>query len=81
MGVREIPNLLKELLLVVLLFCLGQVVVVLDPDVSKEYLDRVQNRSKEKKYAFDIAFGAESTNLVLARSESLCVVCSTLSVS
>jgi kinesin family protein 18/19 len=39
-----------------------QVVVVLDPDLSKEYLDRVQNRSKEKKYAFDVAFGPESTN-------------------
>ncbi|KAH9543636.1 hypothetical protein CY35_13G076000 [Sphagnum magellanicum] len=39
-----------------------KVVVVLDPDVSKEYLDRVQGRSKEKKYAYDIAFGAESTN-------------------
>jgi kinesin family protein 18/19 len=42
-----------------------KVVVVLDPDVSKEYLDRVQGRSKEKKYAYDIAFGAESTNEVL----------------
>jgi kinesin family protein 18/19 len=42
-----------------------QVVVVLDPDLSKEYLDRVQNRSKEKKYAFDVAFGPESTNEVL----------------
>jgi len=41
-----------------------QVVVVLDPDLSKEYLDRVQNRSKEKKYAFDVAFGPESTNEV-----------------
>ncbi|CAM6024935.1 unnamed protein product [Sphagnum balticum] len=40
----------------------GKVVVVLDPDLSKEYLDRVQNRSKEKKYAFDVAFGPESTN-------------------
>ncbi|CAM6033689.1 unnamed protein product [Sphagnum compactum] len=40
----------------------GKVIVVLDPDLSKEYLDRVQNRSKEKKYAFDVAFGPESTN-------------------
>ncbi len=39
--------------------------MVLDPDLSKEYLDRVQNRSKEKKYAFDVAFGPESTNEVL----------------
>ncbi|BBN02137.1 kinesin family member 19 [Marchantia polymorpha subsp. ruderalis] len=39
-----------------------KVVVVLDPDTQKEYLDRVQGRSKEKKYAFDIAFGASATN-------------------
>ncbi|KAJ7534867.1 hypothetical protein O6H91_12G007600 [Diphasiastrum complanatum] len=39
-----------------------KVVIVLDPDVSKDYLDRVQNRSKEKQYAFDVAFGPESTN-------------------
>jgi kinesin family protein 18/19 len=44
------------------------VVVVLDPDVSKEYLDRVQGRSKEKKYAYDVAFGAEATNEVLTLS-------------
>ncbi|KAL3678138.1 hypothetical protein R1sor_021094 [Riccia sorocarpa] len=39
-----------------------KVVVVLDPDTNKEYLDRVQGRSKEKRYAFDIAFGANATN-------------------
>ncbi|XP_024544587.1 kinesin-like protein KIN-8B [Selaginella moellendorffii] len=39
-----------------------KVVVVLDPDSSKEYLDRVQNRSKEKKYVFDVAFGPECSN-------------------
>eukprot|EP01018_Ginkgo_biloba_P002785 Gb_10693 [translate_table: standard] len=39
-----------------------KVVVVLDPDVSKEYLDRVQNRSKQKRYAFDFAFGPQATN-------------------
>lgn len=39
---------------------------MLDPDVSKEYLDRVQGRSKEKRYAYDVAFGADSTNEVLA---------------
>lgn len=41
-----------------------QVVVVLDPDIHKDYLDRVQNRSKEKKYVFDIAFGPDATNQV-----------------
>jgi hypothetical protein len=43
----------------------SQVVVVLDPDTSKDYLDRVQNRSKEKKYAYDVAFGAEAKNVVM----------------
>ncbi|XVF61441.1 hypothetical protein PTKIN_Ptkin08bG0129700 [Pterospermum kingtungense] len=38
-------------------------VVVLDPDLSKDYLDRIQNRTKEKKYCFDHAFGPHSTNL------------------
>jgi hypothetical protein len=42
-----------------------QVVVVLDPDTNKDYLDRVQNRSKEKKYAYDVAFGAEAKNAVM----------------
>ncbi|TXG60016.1 hypothetical protein EZV62_014589 [Acer yangbiense] len=37
-------------------------VVVLDPDLSKDYLDRIQNRTKEKKYCFDHAFGPECTN-------------------
>ena len=40
----------------------GKVVVVLDPDVSKDYLDVVQGRTKEKKYAFDVAFGIEAKN-------------------
>jgi len=44
----------------------SQVVVVLDPDTSKDYLDRVQNRSKEKKYAYDVAFGAEAKNVVMS---------------
>lgn len=38
-------------------------VLILDPDLSKDYLDRVQNRTKEKNYCFDHAFGPESTNL------------------
>lgn len=42
-------------------------VVVLDPDLQKEYLDRVQNRSKEKKYAYDVAFGAEARNVVICQ--------------
>ena len=38
---------------------------MLDPDTNKDYLDRVQNRSKEKKYAYDVAFGAEAKNAVM----------------
>ncbi|XP_020598093.1 kinesin-like protein KIN-8B [Phalaenopsis equestris] len=37
-------------------------VVVLDPDLSKDYLDRIQNRTKEKRYCFDHVFGHECTN-------------------
>ncbi|CAL1371941.1 unnamed protein product [Linum trigynum] len=35
---------------------------VLDPDLSKDYLDRVQHRTKEKSYCFDHAFGPDSAN-------------------
>ncbi|OMO56379.1 hypothetical protein CCACVL1_26601 [Corchorus capsularis] len=38
-------------------------VVVLDPDLTKDYLDRIQNRTKEKKYCFDHAFDPHWTNL------------------
>ncbi|XP_023757908.1 kinesin-like protein KIN-8B [Lactuca sativa] len=37
-------------------------VVILDPDLSKDYLDRIQNRTKERRYAFDHAFPPDSTN-------------------
>ncbi|KAH6781876.1 P-loop containing nucleoside triphosphate hydrolases superfamily protein [Perilla frutescens var. hirtella] len=37
-------------------------VLVLDPDLSKDYLDRIQNRTKERRYTFDYAFGPNSTN-------------------
>ncbi|PON48689.1 Kinesin-like protein [Parasponia andersonii] len=37
-------------------------VLVLDPDLSKDYLERIQNRTKEKKYGFDYAFGPDCTN-------------------
>ncbi|GIL46590.1 hypothetical protein Vafri_3551 [Volvox africanus] len=40
----------------------SRVVVVLDPDENKDYLDQVQNRTKEKRYTFDIAFGTSCTN-------------------
>ncbi|PRQ48345.1 putative plus-end-directed kinesin ATPase [Rosa chinensis] len=38
-------------------------VLVLDPDLSKDYLERIQNRTKEKKYCFDHAFDPDCTNL------------------
>nr|GMD51684.1 kinesin-like protein KIN-8B [Ipomoea batatas] len=37
-------------------------VLVLDPDLSKNYLDRIQNRTKERRYSFDHAFGPNSYN-------------------
>lgn len=37
-------------------------VVILDPDLSKDYLDRIQNRTKERRYAFDYAFAPNSKN-------------------
>ncbi|KAJ9562431.1 hypothetical protein OSB04_007591 [Centaurea solstitialis] len=46
-------------------------VVILDPDLSKDYLDRIQNRTKERRYAFDHAFAPNSKNSdVYARSIS-----------
>jgi len=41
-----------------------QEVLVLDPDLSKNYLDRIQNRTKERRYSFDHAFGPNSYNWV-----------------
>ncbi|KAM1196415.1 hypothetical protein ACFX13_023356 [Malus domestica] len=38
-------------------------VLVLDPDLSKDYLERKQNRTKEKKYSFDHVFDPVSSNL------------------
>lgn len=37
---------------------------MLDPDLSKDYLERIQNRTKEKKYSFDHVFDPVSSNLV-----------------
>lgn len=58
-AVLFLESLLKQLKFIGL-----QEVIVLDPDLSKDYLDRVQNRTKERKYCFDHAFSPESTNLV-----------------
>ncbi|XP_010652697.2 kinesin-like protein KIN-8B isoform X2 [Vitis vinifera] len=48
-------------------------VVVLDPDLTKDYLERIQNRTKEKKYSFDYAFGPDCTNLDVYR-RSICSI-------
>ena len=40
----------------------GRLVYVLDPDEEKQYLDRIQHRTKEKSYAFDKAFSVEASN-------------------
>ncbi|XP_019183005.1 PREDICTED: kinesin-like protein KIN-8B isoform X2 [Ipomoea nil] len=38
-------------------------VLVLDPDLSKDYLERIRNHTKERRYSFDYAFGPNSNNL------------------
>ncbi|CAI5476682.1 unnamed protein product [Closterium sp. Yama58-4] len=38
-------------------------VVVLDPDVDKQYLDKIQHRTKEKHFSFDRAFSGVSSNV------------------
>ncbi|KAJ3670072.1 hypothetical protein LUZ60_010396 [Juncus effusus] len=37
-------------------------VVVLDPDLSKDYLERIQNRTKERRYTFDHVYAPGSCN-------------------
>jgi hypothetical protein len=39
-----------------------KMVVVLDPDEEKGYLDRAAHRSKERRYTFDVAFGKTANN-------------------
>lgn len=39
-----------------------RMIVVLDPDDEKNYLDQQQHRSKERRYTFDRAFGKTATN-------------------
>ncbi|KAF2283839.1 hypothetical protein GH714_016421 [Hevea brasiliensis] len=43
-------------------------VIILDSDISKDYIDRVQNRTREKIYCFDHAFGPHCTNLDVYKS-------------
>jgi kinesin family protein 18/19 len=39
------------------------------PGGAQDYLDKVQGRTKEKKYTFDVAYGVEACNQdVYARS-------------
>ncbi|XP_026659921.2 kinesin-like protein KIN-8B isoform X3 [Phoenix dactylifera] len=44
--------------------------VVLDPDLSKDYLERIQNRSKERRYSFDHVFAPGCTNADVYRNIS-----------
>jgi hypothetical protein len=41
-----------------------QNVAVLDPDLSKGYLDLIQNRTKERRYSFDHVFAPGCSNTV-----------------
>lgn len=58
---------IKEFFLIIM-----QGVIVLDPDLSKDYLDLIQNRTKEKRYSFDHAFGPECTNTVCKQFSHEC---------
>ncbi|KAK9749682.1 hypothetical protein RND81_02G143200 [Saponaria officinalis] len=42
-------------------------VVVLEPELAKDYLNLLQNRNKERRYSFDYAFGPNCSNLDLYR--------------
>ncbi|WOK99572.1 kinesin-like protein KIN-8B [Canna indica] len=44
--------------------------IVLDPDLSKDYLDLIQNRTKERRYSFDHVFGPGCSNVDLYRNIS-----------
>ncbi|CAD5169615.1 kinesin-like protein KIN-8B [Musa acuminata AAA Group] len=44
--------------------------IVLDPDLSKDYLDLIQNRTKERRYSFDHVFGPGCTNADVYRNIS-----------
>ncbi|KAJ8513950.1 hypothetical protein OPV22_004384 [Ensete ventricosum] len=43
---------------------------VLDPDLSKDYLELIQNRTKERRYCFDHVFGPGCTNADVYRNIS-----------
>eukprot|EP00210_Caulerpa_lentillifera_P004659 g4444.t1 len=43
----------------------SKMVIVLDPDERKGYLDQLANRSKEKRYTFDSAFPTSATNRMI----------------
>ncbi|THU74943.1 hypothetical protein C4D60_Mb04t38710 [Musa balbisiana] len=43
---------------------------VLDPDLSKDYLELIQNRTKERRYCFDHVFGPGCTNADVYRNVS-----------
>ncbi|VFQ70298.1 unnamed protein product [Cuscuta campestris] len=38
-------------------------VLVLDPDLSKDYLERLRNNTKERRYSYDYAFGPNFNNV------------------
>lgn len=40
----------------------SKLVTVLDPDTSKDYLDQMSGRNKEKSYTFDVAFDTKASN-------------------
>ncbi|KAL5218323.1 hypothetical protein ABZP36_019007 [Zizania latifolia] len=45
-------------------------VVVLDPDLSKDYLELIQNRTKERRYSFDHVYKPGCSNAVVYKNIS-----------
>ncbi|XP_042465548.1 kinesin-like protein KIN-8B isoform X3 [Zingiber officinale] len=45
--------------------------IVLDLDLSKDYLDLIQNRTKERRYNFDNVFGPSCSNTCAESGECI----------
>jgi len=53
-------------------------VVVLDPDLSKDYLDLIQNRTKERRYTFDHVYPPGCSNSVCKSVVFSALICNCL---
>jgi len=56
----------------------SQTVVVLDPDLSKDYLDLIQNRTKERRCTFDHVYPPGCSNSVCKSAVCSALICNCL---